>query len=51
MLKKVLTKDCPSCSLAFIDDENEFRCKWGKSKKGKVLNNTKGKARRCKLKR
>jgi len=37
MLKKVLTLDCPSCQKLFIDDNNQFRCGWGNSKKGKIL--------------
>jgi len=50
VLKKILTKDCPSCDLVFIDDDSQFRCKWGKSKKGKILTDAKGKGKRCKLK-
>jgi hypothetical protein len=37
MYKKVLTMECPSCKCLKIDDENQFRCEWGKSKKGKIL--------------
>jgi len=51
VLTKVITKDCPSCPLMFIDDDSNFRCKWGKSKKGKIINDKKGKAGNCKLKR
>lgn len=50
MYKKVLTIDCPSCKDMFIDDENNFRCGWGKSKNGKILNAHKGKKPRiCRL--
>jgi len=51
VLTKVITKDCPSCPEMFIDDDSNFRCKWGKAKKRKILNDAKGKARRCNLKR
>ena len=50
MYNKVVTKDCPSCELMFIDDINNFRCTWGKSKKGKRLLDAKGKSRNCNLK-
>jgi hypothetical protein len=35
----------------FIDDDSNFRCKWGISKKGKTLEQAKRKAIECKLKR
>jgi len=53
MIKKVLTMDCPSCDKLTIDDDNQFRCGWGKSKKGKILNSHKGKRpiTKCNLKK
>lgn len=51
MSKKVLTKQCPSCSCLSINDDNEFQCCWGKSKKIKILEKAKGKAKICTLKR
>lgn len=51
MYKKVLTTVCPSCKDMFIDDDNQFRCDWGNSKKGKLLVPHKGKRPKdCKLK-
>lgn len=51
MHTKVLTMNCPSCPVMFIDEDNQFRCKWGNSKKGKVLIPHKGKRpKECKLK-
>lgn len=37
MSKKQLTKDCASCNLCFVNDQNNFVCKWGRHKKIKVL--------------
>ncbi len=39
-MKKIITKDCPSCNDLIINDEGEFECKWGKSKKRKILRNS-----------
>ena len=47
--KKVLTKDCPSCEDMKINDEGEFECFWGNSKQKKILEDPKGRPRRCKL--
>jgi hypothetical protein len=49
MRKKALTKDCPSCVVMKINDDGEFECLWGNSKKPKILKDPKGKARKCKL--
>jgi hypothetical protein len=53
MYTKVLTVDCPSCNCLFIDDFSNFRCNWGKAKKGKLLLPHKGKRPKfeCKLNR
>jgi hypothetical protein len=48
-MRKVLTKDCPSCKDCTINDENKFQCSWGKSKKRKILEPALGRAKRCKL--
>ena len=51
-MKKILTKDCPSCNLCIINDAGEFQCNWGKAKKRKILSSPAiGKAKYCKLKR
>lgn len=49
MYKKVITKDCPSCPVMIINDNNQFQCNWGKAKKVKTLEYAKGKARKCNL--
>jgi len=51
MRKKALTKDCPSCKLMKINDDNQFECFWGNSKLLKILENPKGKIKNCKLAR
>ena len=51
MRKKVVTKDCPSCNLMKINDDNEFECFWGNSKVLKILKDPKGRMKNCKLKR
>lgn len=37
-MQKILTKDCVSCSLFHINDDQSMSCVWGKSKKRKYLN-------------
>jgi hypothetical protein len=37
LMAKNLTKDCPSCSDLVVNDDYTYSCKWGKSKKRKVL--------------
>lgn len=54
MSKKSLTKDCPSCKFMFIDDDNQFICKWGKNNKTKILvdgKRTKRILKKCTLER
>jgi len=50
MYSKTLTIDCKKCSYFKVDENNQFICNWGKSKKKKKLfkgiNNIK-----CKLNR
>jgi hypothetical protein len=48
--KKVLTKDCPSCSDMKINDDGEFECMWGNSKQKKILVDPIRGGKRCKLK-
>ena len=45
MSRKSLTRDCPSCDKLFIDDNNNFRCTWGKARTHKILDETKGSVR------
>lgn len=51
MHKKVLTIDCGNCELCSVDDNNSnFICSWGKTRKGKIMNPPKGKqVIRCNL--
>ena len=49
MRTKALTKSCPSCDYMKINDDNEFECFWGNSKEIKILKNSKGKIKICKL--
>lgn len=51
-MKKIITKDCPSCSKLVINDEGEFECGWGKAKKKKILKTSPSKrsiSLKCKL--
>lgn len=50
-MKKVITKDCPSCSLCHIEDDYSLTCSWGKSKKKKYMKNPVWKMKKCKLKK
>jgi hypothetical protein len=47
--KKVITKDCPSCKDMSINDDSQFECGWGKSKSKKILDQPKGRLRKCNL--
>jgi hypothetical protein len=49
-MKKAITKDCPSCEDMIINDEGKFECKWGKSKKIKILHQSKKRLSNCNLK-
>ncbi len=51
MRKKVLTKDCPSCDDMKINDDSQFECLWGNSKIKKILDQPKGRTRKCNLKK
>lgn len=51
-MTKTLTTDCQECKSFKIDDEGNFKCSWGNTKKPKVLLPPKGKKSiRCKLKK
>ena len=47
-MSKALTKDCSSCKLLIVEDDNEFFCLWGKSKKKRLIEG-KGKIKKCNL--
>lgn len=50
-MKKVITKDCPSCDYLKIDDDSNLQCGWGKSESIKFLVEHKGrKLKTCNLK-
>lgn len=50
MLTKSLTIDCIDCGHLNTTESNKFICKWGKTKKGKLLLPRKGKGNlKCKL--
>lgn len=49
MYKKAITKDCPSCKIMIINDDNQFQCNWGKAKEKKILEQSKGRPKNCKL--
>ncbi len=49
MRKKVITKDCPSCDDMKINDDSQFECHWGNSKIKKILDQPKGRPKKCKL--
>ena len=53
MGRKSLTKDCPSCHLMIINDDNQFVCTWGKNKKIKILDDKRAKKvlNKCTLRR
>jgi len=44
MSRKVLTRECPSCEYCSVDDNVNFICSWGKSKRTKVMDTPKRKA-------
>lgn len=49
-LKKSLTIDCIDCGHINKNEDNQFICEWGKTKKGKLLLPRKGKGNlKCKL--
>jgi hypothetical protein len=51
MKTKTLTMDCGDCDLMKVDEENNFRCSWGKGVPKKLVPH-KGKLPiNCKLKR
>lgn len=50
MTTKKLTRDCPSCKLMHINDDNKFICMWGNHKKTKILVDSKVREK-CTLKR
>lgn len=37
MHKKTLTIDCNTCKFCSVNDESQFICNWGKTKKGKIM--------------
>lgn len=37
MQTKTLTIDCNTCDFCKADEKNQFICKWGKTKKGKIM--------------
>jgi hypothetical protein len=43
MYVKAMTTDCEKCSYLKVEDNGEFRCRWGKSKTAKKLTSPKGK--------
>ena len=48
---KVLTPDCPTCTLVKVNDQNQLECHWGRGKP-KILKENKGKKPYfCRLKR
>jgi len=50
--KKALTMDCPACDLMEKNLTNQMICKWGTSKKGKIMFPQKGKKPlECKLRK
>ena len=51
-MTKTLTIDCSKCNLFRIEENNVFKCTWGRGKKSKVLLPPKGKKQiKCNLKR
>ncbi len=47
-MTKALTRECSSCILLKVTEDNEFLCRWGKSKKKKKLVEKRG-MKECKL--
>lgn len=50
-MTKALTKECSSCNLLNVTEDNEFLCRWGKSKKKKKLVEKREIVKECKLRR
>jgi hypothetical protein len=49
MSHKTITRNCPSCKKLVVNDQGNFQCMWGRSKKRKIIYEVKRTLRYCKL--